>query len=202
LEESEVKKLITALVAASCLSACVPIIFVGGAAMGMWVGSDPRRPDVIKSDFDLDAQLEAKIIDTYKERAHVNVHVFNDVVLLTGEVPDQAAKQQIEQFAGQMNKKPRMVYNEVVIALPSSTSNKFNDSQITTRVKTAVLAEAGDSSAVHIMVTTERQVVYLMGVSKPGIIDRAAAAASKVGGVKQVVKLVEIEPDGPADTAR
>ncbi len=193
------KKIIAVLIAASCLSACVPLLVVGGAAAGMWVGSDPRRPEIIKSDFDLDAQLEAKIIDTYKERAHVNVHVFNDLVLLTGEVPDQAAKQQIEQFAGQMNKKPRRIFNEVVVALPSSTSNRFNDSQISARVKTAVLAEAGDSSAVHIMVATERQVVYLMGVSKPAIIDRAASAASRVGGVKQVVKLVEIEPDGPAD---
>ena len=193
------KKLITALVAASCLSACVPLVFVGGAAMGMWVGSDPRRPEIIKSDFDLDAQIEAKITDTYKERAHVNVSVFNDLVLLTGEVPDEAAKQQVEQFAGQMWRKPRRIYNEIVIAAPSSGADRLNDSQLSARVKTAVLAEAGDASAVHIMVVTERQVVYLMGVSKPALIERAARAASKVGGVKQVVKLVEIEPDGPAD---
>lgn len=196
------KKLIAALVAASCLSACVPLVFVGGAAVGLWVGSDPRRPEVIKADFDLDAQLEAKIIDTYKERAHVNVSVFNDVVLLTGEVPDEAAKQQVEQFAGQMKHKPRKIYNEVVVALPSSGMNRLNDSQIGARVKTAVLAEAGDTSAIHILVVTERQVVYLMGVSKPDIIERAARAASRVNGVKQVVKLVEIEPDGPADKAR
>lgn len=196
------KKLIAALVAASCLSACVPLVFVGGAAVGLWVGSDPRRPEVIKADFDLDAQLEAKISDTYKERAHVNVSVFNDVVLLAGEVPDEAAKQQVEQFAGQMKHKPRKIYNEVVVALPSSGMNRLNDSQIGARVKTAVLAEAGDTSAVHILVVTERQVVYLMGVSKPDIIERAARAASRVSGVKQVVKLVEIEPDGPADKAR
>lgn len=196
------KKLIAALVAASCLSACVPLVFVGGAAMGLWVGSDPRRPEVIKADFDLDAQLEAKIIDTYKERAHVNVSVYNDLVLLTGEVPDEAAKEQVGLFAGQMKQKPRKVYNEVVVALPSSGMNRLNDSQISARVKTAVLAEAGDSSAVHILVVTERQVVYLMGVSKPEIIERAARAASRVNGVKQVVKLVEIEPDGPADKAK
>ncbi|MDR3413340.1 MAG: BON domain-containing protein [Formivibrio sp.] len=196
------KKLIAALVAASCLSACVPLIFAGGAAMGLWVGSDPRRPEVIKADFDLDAQLEAKIIDTYKERAHVNVSVFNDLVLLTGEVPDEAAKKQIEQFANQMNQKPRRVFNEVIVSLPSSTMNRLYDSQLGARVKTAVLAEAGDSSAVHIMVVTERQVVYLMGLSKPAIIDRAARAASKVKGVVQVVKLVEIEPDGPADMVK
>ena len=193
------KKLIAAILAVSFLSACVPLVFVGGAAVGLMIGSDPRKPETIKSDFDLDAQLEAKIIDTYKERAHVNVHAFNDVVLLTGEVPDAAAKAQIEKFAYDMKQKPRKVYNETVIALPSSTTDRLNDSQLSARVKAAVLAQAEDATAVHVMVVTERQVVYLMGISKPAIVERAALAASKVSGVKQVVKLVEIEPDGPAD---
>lgn len=193
------KKLIAALVALATLSACVPLVFVGGAAVGMWIGSDPRKPEIIKTDFDLGAQIDAKISETYKERAHVNVHVFNDLVLLTGEVPDAAARQQVEQFAWQMPRKPRKVYNETIVAVPSSAMNRLNDSQISARVKTAVLAEAGDATAVHIMITTERSVVYLMGISKPAIIERAALAASKVSGVTQVVKLVEVEPDGPAD---
>lgn len=191
------KKLIAALVAVSCLSACVPMIFVGGAALGLWIGSDPRKPEVIKSDFDLGAQLSARIIDTYKERAHVNVQVFNDLVLLVGEVPDDAAKQQVEQFAWDMKHKPRKVYNELVVAPPASTKQRLNDSQISARVKTAVLAEAGDASAVHLLVVTERQVVYLMGIATPPIIDRAARAASKVPGVLQVVKLVELESPRP-----
>lgn len=196
------KKLIAALVAVSSLAACVPLVFVGGAAVGLWVGSDPRKPEIIKTDFDLDAQIEARISETYKERAHVNVSVFNDLVLLTGEVPDAVTRQQVEQFAWQQPRKPRKVYNETVLAVPSSTTDRLNDSQLSARVKTAVLAESGDATAVHIMVVTERQVVYLMGIAKPAIIERAAAAASKVNGVRQVVKLVEIEPDGPADKAR
>ncbi|SFN45623.1 Osmotically-inducible protein OsmY, contains BON domain [Formivibrio citricus] len=191
------KKLIVALVTASFLSACVPLVFVGGAALGLWVGSDPRKPEVIKRDFDLGAQLSERIIDTYKERAHVNVSVFNDLVLLTGEVPDAAAKQQVEQFAWQMKHRPRNVYNELVVAAPSSVTARANDSQISARVKTAVLADAGDASAVHVMIVTERQVVYLMGIAKPALIERAAKAASKVSGVKQVVKLVEVEPAKP-----
>ena len=196
------KKLIAALVAISCLSACVPLVFVGGAALGLWIGSDPRKPEMIKQDFDLGAQLSERIVDTYKERAHVNVNVFNDLVLLTGEVPDEAARQQVEQFAQQMRQRPRNVYNELVVALPSSTSARLNDSQISARVKTAVLAEAGDASAVHLMIVTERQVVYLMGIAKPSVTERAAKAASRVSGVKQVVKLVEVEPARPGEASR
>lgn len=193
------KKLIAALVALATLTACVPLVFVGGAAVGMWIGSDPRRPETIKTDFDMDAQLEARISETYKERAHVNVNVFNDLVLLTGEVPYAKARQQIEQFAWELARKPRKVYNETVVAAPSTSMDRLNDSQISARVKTAVLAEAGDATAVHILVTTERQVVYLMGIAKADLIERAAVAASKVNGVRQVVKLVEVGPTGPAD---
>jgi osmotically-inducible protein OsmY len=157
---------------------------------------------MIKQDFDLGAQLSERIVDTYKERAHVNVNVFNDLVLLTGEVPDEAARQQVEQFAQQMRQRPRNVYNELVVALPSSTSARLNDSQISARVKTAVLAEAGDASAVHLMIVTERQVVYLMGIAKPSVTERAAKAASRVSGVKQVVKLVEVEPARPGEASR
>lgn len=191
------KKLIAGLVAVSFLSACVPLVFVGGAALGMWIGSDPRKPEVIKRDFDLGAQLSEQIIDTYKERAHVNVNVFNDLVLLTGEVPDETAKRQIEQFAWQMKQRPRNVYNELMVSAPSSAKTRLNDSQLGARVKTAVLAEAGDSAAVHIMIVTERQTVYLMGIAKAAVIEQAAKAASKVNGVKQVVKLVEVEPARP-----
>lgn len=196
------RKWLVALLVLSSLSACVPVVFVGGAALGMWIGSDPRKPEAIKEDFDTGAQLSARVVDTYKDRAHVNVNVFNDLVLLTGEVPDEAAKQQIEQFAWQRAHRPRKVFNELVVAAPSSTSARLNDSQLSVRVKTAVLAEAGDASAVHIMIVTERQTVYLMGIAKPAIVEKAARAASRVSGVKQVVKLVELDAAKPGDSGR
>lgn len=196
------KKLLTGLLATLCLTACVPLMVVGSAAMGVWIGSDPREPEIIKSDFDGDAELEARILDSYKDTAHVNVNMFNDVVLLTGEVRDAAARAQIERFAQEMKRKPRAIHNEVVIGEISSGMSRLNDSQISARVKAAVLAEAEDPASVHIMVVTERSVVYLMGISRPEIIERAARSASRVSGVKQVVKLVELAPERPAGLAK
>lgn len=193
------KKLIAATLVATLLSACVPLIFAGGAAIGLWVGSDPRKAETIKDDFDLDVLLQNKIVDTYKDRTHVNVNVFNGMMLLSGEVPDDAAKLQVEQFAWQMAKKPRGVYNELTVAPPSNAQARAKDAEISARVKAAILAESKDGASVHLMVATEREVVYLMGVSTQKHIDRAAVAASKVTGVKQVVKLAEIEPDNPAE---
>jgi len=191
------KKLIAALIATAMLSACVPL-FVG-AAIGLWVGSDPRKAETIKNDFDLDVLLQNKIVDTYKERAHVNVNVFNGMVLLTGEVPDDAAKLQVEQFAWQVAKKPRGVYNELVVAAVTNTQARTRDLETSTKVKAAILADSRDAATMHLMVVTERDVVYLMGISTRKMVDQAALSASKVVGVKQVVTLAEIEPDNPAD---
>lgn len=192
------KKWIAALLTTFALSGCV-VFLVGGAAMGLWIGSDPRSADVINSDFDLHTQLETKVRDTYKERAHVNVSVFNGLTLLTGEVPDAAAKQQIEQFARQMKSKPRAVYNELVVAAPSPVANRVKDSNLAAQVKAAILTGTKQADALHVLVVAERQVIYLMGMSKPSVIDGAAKASSKVDEVKQVVLLVEIEPEAPAD---
>lgn len=166
------------------------LVLVGGAAAGaVWVGSDPRTAEVIQRDFELRSQIDERIVDVFKERAHVNVNVYNGIVLLTGEVPGEAGRRQIEEIAGQQKLQPAHVHNETVIAATSSLADRANDGQITTRVRGQILADA--RSAPHVLVVTERRVVYLMGMIGKDVADRAARSASVVPGVKQVVKLVE-----------
>ncbi|MBE9610231.1 BON domain-containing protein [Chitinilyticum piscinae] len=188
--------LLAAAVSSIGLTACVPLLVVGGVAVGAWIGSDPRKTALIEKDTNSGATISAKIIDTWKEKAHVNVTVYNGVALLTGEVPDSEARQKIEQISRE-DQRIRQVINETVIAPPSSAGERLNDSQLTTRVKTAILTEGGDAQSVHILVVTERKVVYLMGLSTPELANKAAISASKVGGVQQVVKLVEYRPPAP-----
>ncbi|MBM3116088.1 BON domain-containing protein [Jeongeupia naejangsanensis] len=189
-----------ALVASLSLSACVPIVIAGAAAVGAMVGSDPRRAETIKTDFDISARISAKILDAYKDTAHVNVNAYNGIVLLTGEVPNEAAKQKLTELA-RTEPGLRKLYNETVVAPVSGSTDRLNDTQLTARVKTAVWTESSDSGALHLMVVTERKVVYLMGITRPDIVDQAARSASMVDGVAQVVKLAEANPVGPADEA-
>jgi osmotically-inducible protein OsmY len=184
------KSALLALGLAASLSACVPILLVGGVAVGAMVGSDPRKSEVIKTDFDLGAKISSDIIDTWKEKAHINVTAFNGMVLLTGEVPDEAAKAKVYEIA-QRQSRARKIYDETVVSVPSTAANRLYDTQLTARVKTALLADANDADALHLQVITERSVVYLMGVSRSDIAESAARAASRVSGVRQVVKLVE-----------
>ena len=65
--------LVSALVLSMGLSACVPLVVAGGVAVGAWIGSDPRKTVLIKNDTELAANISAKIIDQWKEQAHVNV---------------------------------------------------------------------------------------------------------------------------------
>jgi osmotically-inducible protein OsmY len=173
------------------LSACVPVLLAGGVAVGAMVGSDPRKSEMIKADFDVSAQISSDLIDAWKEKAHINVSVFNGVILLTGEVPDEAAKAKAYEIAQRRAKPGNKIHNETVVAAPSTAANRLYDTQLTARVKTALLTDASDAEALHIQVITERSVVYLMGTSKADIADAAARAASRVSGVRQVVKLVE-----------
>ncbi|WP_255987820.1 BON domain-containing protein [Chitinolyticbacter albus] len=184
--------IITLIVAALGLTACVPAVFVAGAAVGALVGSDPRSPQTQTSDLKIGAEISARIIDAYKERAHVNVNVFGARVLLTGEVPDDAARQNIAQLASTYPG-VRFAHNETVVAPPSSTTDRLNDTQLTARVRTAILTDAGDAHAIHFLVTTERKAVYLMGQASPALTDIAARAASYISGVERVVKYVDVK---------
>jgi len=167
------------------------VLIVGGAALGAaWVGSDPRATEVVKADFELRRKFDQQIVDTFKHRAHVNVNVFNGHVLLTGEVPDAAARAQLEQMA--VSHDPARLLNETVIGATSSLADRANDGQIAARVRAQILADSRNTAATHILVVAERGVVYLLGITPAAIAERVAISASRVAGVKQVVKLMEI----------
>lgn len=181
---------VSALVLSMGLTACVPLVLVGGVAVGAWIGSDPRKTVMIKDDTDLGANISAKIIDQWKELAHVNVDTFSGIVLLTGELPSVEAQQKATEIAKSFPH-TRKVHNETVVAPTSSAMDRLNDSQLTSRVKSAVLLEVKDGASVHVQVVTERGVVYLLGLATPEIANQIAHVAASVSGVKQVVKLIE-----------
>ncbi len=181
---------LSALMLSLGLSACVPLVVVGGVAIGAWIGSDPRKTAMIKEDTSLGANISAKVVDQWKELAHVNVNTFNGVVLLTGELPSVEAQQKAASIAKSFAQ-TRKLHDETVLAPPSSAVDRMNDTQLTTRVKSAVMLQVPDGASVHVQVITERGVVYLLGVATPEVANQIANVAASTSGVRQVVKLVE-----------
>ena len=172
----------------SSLSACVPLV-VGGAVGGTLAASDRRTFGAQTEDKAIAVKVELKLPNLVGDAGHVNVASFNRRVLLTGEVRDQAMKDNVEREVRAVEG-VLSVTNELEIAGPASYTSRSNDALITTKVK-ASLVDMKDISANSFKVVTERGNVYLMGrvTQREGTI--AADVARGVSGVYKVVKVFE-----------
>jgi osmotically-inducible protein OsmY len=121
--------------------------------------------------------------------ASVNVHSFNGVVLLIGQVPSAELKQLAGETVLKINS-VRQVHNELEIGNPIPLLARTNDTWLTTKVKTKLLADR-DVESGRIRVITEHNVVYLMGLVARAEGDKVARIASRTGGVRKVVKVFE-----------
>jgi osmotically-inducible protein OsmY len=173
--------------AAISMSGCAPLI-VGAAATGVVVATDRRTTGAQLDDTTMSAAIVYKVNERYGDKVHVNVTSYNGIVLLTGEVSDQAAMEGVVQIA-EGEKRVRAVQNELLIGPVSSLSSRANDSFITSKVKTRFIDS--DFSPTHIKVVTERGIVYLMGLVKRAEGEQATEIARKTSGVKRVVRIFE-----------
>ena len=110
-------------------------------------------------------------------------------MLLTGEVRDEAMKAAAERELRKIENVVSVI-NELKISGSSSYTSRSNDALITTKVK-ASLVDMKTVSAISFKVTTERGVVYLMGLVTPREGNIAADVAKGVSGVTSVVKIFE-----------
>lgn len=121
--------------------------------------------------------------------AHVNVHSFNRVVLLTGEVPNEEMKNLAGDTA-RAYRGAREVYNELQVRTNTGMLARSNDSWLATKVRTRLVAEKNLNTR-GIEVIVEDSVVYLMGKTTRRDANLMATIASRIGGVQRVVKVFE-----------
>ena len=184
--------LLTTLVAASLLaglSACVPLV-VGGAAVGAFMVTDRRTSGAQIEDEGIELRGASRVREALGERAHVNVTSYNRQVLLTGEVPNEQAKQQAEQAISRVEN-VKAVVNELAIMPNSSLQDRSGDVLTTGKVK-ASLVDAKDLQAAAFKVVTERGTVYLMGRVTQREADRATQMTRTISGVRRVVRIFEL----------
>jgi osmotically-inducible protein OsmY len=131
----------------------------------------------------------SRIGDRFGSKVHVNVTSYNRAALLTGEVPDERARGEVDALVRSVPSVSATT-NEVVVSEPTSLGSRTTDSFITSKVKTRFL-DAGKFNALHVKVVTEAGVVYLLGVVTPKEADDAVEIARTTGGVRKVVKMFE-----------
>lgn len=171
------------------LSGCFPIV-AGGVGVGAMMAEDRRTTGIYIEDERLELRIQSEVAKL-GDKVHVNATSFNRLVLLTGEVPDEAAKAKVEKAAAAVDNVKR-VQNELVVTRPSTLGERSNDIYVTTRIKARFLSESKKRfSPNHVKVVTELATVHLMGLVSKDEAAAAAEIAAGTPGVKRVVKVFE-----------
>ncbi|MBK8120590.1 MAG: BON domain-containing protein [Sulfuritalea sp.] len=180
----------------AALALCVPLLggCVGAAVVGVGAGAlmlaDRRNSETYLSDESMEVRATSRINEKYGDKVHVNVTSYNRMLLLSGEVPTEAIKADVEKIAsGVPNVKS--ISNELAIAGPSGFAGRSNDSYITSKVK-ARFVDAGKFSPNLVKVVTEAGVVFLLGLVTQAEADAAVEIARTTGGVLKVVRVFEV----------
>lgn len=185
------KTALLSTLAASTFTACVPLVVGTAAVVTAVVVSDRRTTGMQLTDKTIDIAVsnEAKKV-VNPDTSRINVAAFNQRALITGEVASAEEKARVTE-AAKLSKDVKYIVNELVVGPKSSLKSRTNDSWITSKVRTELtLAENVPSRPIAI--TTSQGVVYLMGEVTADEANKAATAASRVRGVKRVVKVFDI----------
>ncbi len=183
-------RLTCAALIAATTGACAPLL-VGVVVAGTALVVTDRRTTGSQVD---DQTIQLRVANELsaalgKLPVHINVNSFDRKVLLTGEVPDEATKARAGAIAA-ASQNVRTVVNELAILPPSSVSDRTADTALATKVR-AAFVNTREIAFNSVEIVTERGIVYLLGLVTEHEGQIVAQVASKVSGVKQVVKVFD-----------
>ena len=189
-----------ALLPALVLQGCVGVAVIGAGSAAI-SASDRRTTGVQIEDERIELVSSNRYGEKFGDKAHINITSYNRNVLLTGEVADAAARDEVEKIVrGVPN--VRGITNDLQVAPLATLSSRATDAGTTGKVK-ARFVDAGKFNAVHVKVVTEASVVYLLGIVTEAEANDAVEVARTTGGVRKVVKVFEYcKPTDPACAPR
>ena len=155
--------------------------------------NDPskRTPGVFIDDAVLEPMIRSEIrkSDAGFKGSHLVAVSYNGLILLAGQVPSEQLREKAAE-AAQGLQRVRKVHNELSIGGPISLVARSNDSWLTTKVKTRLVA-SNEAFGTKTKVVTENGVVYLMGLLTRPQADDVVRVTSEVYGVQKIVKVFE-----------
>ncbi|MCY1412772.1 BON domain protein [compost metagenome] len=131
----------------------------------------------------------AKASPDLDKNSHIVVSSFNGIVLLAGQTPRADLKAMAEQAASSVQR-VKKVHNELQVMQPSSLLARNNDTWLTTKIKTQMIADTNIPGS-RIKVITENGIVYMLGLVTRQEANQATALVQSVSGVQKIVKLFE-----------
>ena len=186
--------IVVAAVAVAMLDGCVVPLIGAAAAGGTVVATDRRSVGIQLEDHKIESRVNAALVDNIpKTSMNINVTSYNRKVLLAGQVKTAEQRALAESLARKVEN-AREVVNELTVGEPATLGDRTDDTLLAGKVKTALLSADGVPTGV-VETTVEQGVVYLLGKVSPSEGDAAARAASRVSGVRRVVKLFDLITD-------
>jgi osmotically-inducible protein OsmY len=188
------RKMLLCLSLITALTGCAGVV-IGGAAVGAAsIAHDRRSTGTIVEDQSIESKLFDQLSkdEELAKNSHIDVTSYNKAVLLSGEVATPKQRQQAEDIARRVEN-VKYVHNELIIAPPSSLSERSNDALITSKVKASLFQIDGITGfdPTRVKVVTERGTVYLFGLLTQAEAEAVTSTVRRVGGVQKVVKLFE-----------
>jgi osmotically-inducible protein OsmY len=169
----------------------VPALMVGGGVgVGTMLATDRRTPGAAIEDRGIETKAAFRIREALGDAVHVNVSSYNRLALITGEVPDEKRKAQIEKIILDVENVQKTV-NEVAIMENASTSARVQDGILASRIRVALIDEK-NLIANAFKVTAERGVVYIQGRATAREIALMTEIVSGMPGVTRVVRMVDV----------
>lgn len=173
------------------LQGCVGVLLAGGATTGVVVAKDRRTVTAQVDDqkIELNARHDLSERTDISRTSHISINSNNGIVLLVGQTPHQKYSDEVRAMV-ERQEGVRKIYNEIKITEPIGYDIRSNDSWITSKVRTMLIAEKHFDSS-HVKVVTEDSQVFLMGLVTHDEGELAVEIARNVSGVEKVIRVFE-----------
>ncbi len=151
-----------------------------------------RTPGAVVEDRSIETivSVNLKADDKAFREARFNVVSHNGVVLLVGQIENEAMKQKATSIISRTSSKIKRVHNELEVTGKKGIFSRGNDTWIATKVRTLIIAN-DEIPSNQVRVIVENGVVYLMGILTESEGNKVANVARNVVGVKKVIKVFE-----------
>lgn len=131
--------------------------------------------------------------ENLQQNSRMSIDSFNSEVLLSGEVPTEALKSQVEQVIKSMPD-VRKVYNELSVSVARGYSSTVQDGYITSKLLAKVAASDGVKSS-QLKAVTNNGVVYIMGRMTPTQQSNLIDIANSTAGITELVLFTTLVND-------
>ncbi len=184
------QQVLIGLLLLSTLTGCATAIVAGTVGTAMVV-NDRRTMGTQIDDQSIENTINAALNqhDELKYQARIRVISMNRQVLLVGQVPNQALREQALQIVQDL-RGIDLVHDKLQQGSPLGMNARSTDGWITTKIKSQMLAE-NQLNSMRIKVVTENSEVFLLGVVNEQEADLAVNIARYTEGVRRVVKVFE-----------